>query len=44
MELTTEYLIQEISKINQLLLSGSLHEIDEASHISANLLKDLGGK
>jgi hypothetical protein len=44
MELTKEYLTNEIIKINELLFSGSLHEIDEASHISARLLKELGSE
>lgn len=41
MELTNEYLKTEIIKINELLLSGSLHEIDEASHISARLIEEI---
>ena len=41
MELTKEYLKEEIGKINKLLLSGSLHEVDEASHISARLIGEL---
>jgi hypothetical protein len=40
MELTKEYLKEEIGKINKLLFSGSLHEVDEASHISARLLEE----
>ena len=44
MELTKEYLTDEIAKINELLFSGSLHEIDEASHISARLIKELGSE
>jgi hypothetical protein len=43
MELTKEYIIEEIIKINDLLFSGSLHEVDEASHISARLLEELNG-
>lgn len=41
MELTKEYLKEEIGKINKLLLSGSLHEVDKASHISARLIGEL---
>jgi hypothetical protein len=41
MELTNEYIRTEITKINELLLSGSLHEIDEASHISARLIEEI---
>lgn len=41
MELTNEYIKSEIIKINELLLSGSLHEIDEASHISARLIEEI---
>jgi hypothetical protein len=41
MELTREYLKTEISKVNELLVSGSLHEIDEASHITARLIEEL---
>jgi len=41
MELSKEYLIEEIGKINKLLFSGSLHEIDEACNISARLCKEL---
>ncbi len=44
MELTKEYLTEEIAKINGLLFSGSLHEIDEASNISARLLKELASE
>jgi len=42
MELTNEYIKSEIIKINELLFSGSLHEIDEASHISARLIEEIG--
>jgi hypothetical protein len=41
MELTKEYIKTELTKINDLLFSGSLHEIDEASHITAKLIKEL---
>jgi len=44
MELTKEYLKQEITKINELLFSGSLHEIDEACNISERLLKELSSE
>ncbi len=43
MRLTKEYLLEEITKINELLCSGSLHEVDEATHISARLIKELNG-
>lgn len=43
MRLTREYLLKEITKINELLCSGSLHEIDEATHISARLIEELDG-
>ena len=42
-ELSKEYLIQEISKINDLLFSGSLDQVDEASRISARLIGELNG-
>lgn len=41
MEMSKEYLVKEIGKINDLLFSGSLHEIDEACNISARLLEEL---
>ena len=41
MELSKEYLSREITTVNELLVSGSLHEIDEASHITARLIKEL---
>ena len=41
MELTKEYLKTELTKINDLLFSGSLHEVDEASHITSKLIKEL---
>ena len=41
MELTNEYVKSELIKINELLLSGSLHDIDEASYISARIIKEL---
>lgn len=41
MELTKDYIKKELTKINDLLLSGSLHEIDEASNISARLIREL---
>ena len=44
MNLTKDYLVQEITKINNLVVSGSLHEIDEASHISARLLEELSSQ
>ena len=41
MKLTNEYIKSELIKINELLLSGSLHDIDEASHVSARLIGEL---
>lgn len=41
MKLTNEYIKTELIKINELLLSGSLHDVDEASHISASLIGEL---
>ena len=41
MELTKEYLREQIGIVNDLLVSGSLHEIDEASHITARLIEEL---
>ena len=41
MHLTKEYILEELTKINNLLFSGSLNEVDEASHISARLIKEL---
>jgi len=42
MELTNEYIKSEITKAHELIFSGSLHEIDEASHISASLIEEIG--
>jgi len=41
MKLTNEYIRAELIKINELLISGSLHDVDEASHISAGLIGEL---
>lgn len=41
MELTKEYIKTQLIKINELLVSSSLHEVDEASHISAKLIGEL---
>lgn len=41
MELTKEYIKTELIKINELLVSDSLHEVDQASHISAKLIREL---
>lgn len=41
MKLTNEYIKAELIKINELLVSGSLHDVDEASHISARLIGEL---
>jgi len=40
MELTNEYIKSEITKAHELIFSGSLHEIDEATHILARLIKE----
>lgn len=42
MELTNEYLRTEITKAHELIFSGSLHEIDEATHILARLIREIG--
>jgi hypothetical protein len=42
MELNNEYLRTEITKAHNLIFSGSLHEIDEATHILARLIKEIG--
>jgi len=41
MELTKEYLKAEIGKAHELIFSGSLHEVDEATHILARLVKEI---
>ena len=41
MKITNEYIKTELIKINELLVSGSLHDVDEASHISARLIGEL---
>lgn len=41
MKLTNEYIKSELIKINELLISGSLHDVDEASHVSARLIGEL---
>lgn len=42
MKLTNEYLKTEITKAHELIFSGSLHELDEATHILARLIKEIG--
>lgn len=41
MELTKEYINDQLYKAQQLLWSGSLDENDQAHNIVANLIKDL---
>jgi hypothetical protein len=41
MELTKEYIKTEITKAHELIFSGSLHEIDEATHILARLITEI---
>ena len=38
--MSNEYLNSELYKAQQLLWSGSLHEVDEAHNIIAKLIKD----
>jgi hypothetical protein len=40
MTLTDEYLDTQLLKAQQLLWSGSLHEVDEAHNIIVDLIKD----
>jgi hypothetical protein len=40
MELTKEYLDKQLLKAQQLLWSGSLHEVDQAHNIISSLIKD----
>jgi hypothetical protein len=40
MELSKEYLDEQLSKAQQLLWSGSLHEVDQAHNIISSLIKD----
>ena len=40
MTMTNEYLDAQLLKAQQLLWSGSLHEVDEAHNIIAELIKD----
>ena len=43
MEMTKEFINEELSKAQQLLWSGSLHEVDEAHNIIVDLINDLMG-
>lgn len=40
MKMSDEYLNDQLTKAQKLLWSGSLHEIDEAHNIIAELIKD----
>jgi hypothetical protein len=40
MELSKEYLDKQLLKAQQLLWSGSLHEVDQAHNIISSLIKD----
>jgi hypothetical protein len=40
MELSKEYLDEQLLKAQQLLWSGSLHEVDQAHNIISSLIKD----
>ena len=40
MEMSNEYLDKQLLEAQQLLWSGSLHEVDQAHNIIANLIKD----
>jgi hypothetical protein len=44
MTLTSQYLDTQLLKTQQLLWSGSLHEVDEAHNIIVDLIKDLQPK
>ena len=44
METTKEYINTELAKAQDLLWSGSLHEVDEAHNIVARLIEDLQQK
>lgn len=41
MQMTKEFINNELSKAQNLLWSGSLHEVDEAHNIITNLIQDL---
>ena len=41
MKMSNEYLNERLSKVHELLYSGSLHEIDEANNIVVSLIGDL---
>lgn len=43
MEMTKEFINDELSKAQDLLWSGSLHEVDKAHAIISNLINDLQG-
>ena len=41
MKITDEHLFKTLCKVQELLYSGSLHEVDEANNIVISLIKDL---
>lgn len=41
MEMTPQYIQNQLSRAQELLWSGSLHETDEAHNIVASLINDL---
>jgi hypothetical protein len=41
MEVTKEHLNKQLTEVQQLLWSGSLHEVDQAHNIIVNLIKDI---
>ena len=43
MEVTKEHLNKQLTEVQQLLWSGSLHEVDQAHNIIACLIKDISG-
>ena len=44
MEMTPQYIQNQLSKAQELLWSGSLHETDEAHNIVTSLINDLVGQ
>jgi len=44
MEMTKEYLDTQLIEAQRLLWSGSLHEVDQAHNIIANIIKDRAGE
>jgi small nuclear ribonucleoprotein (snRNP)-like protein len=41
MKMSDDYLNERLSKVHELLYSGSLHEVDQANNIVVDLIKDL---